>query len=209
MRKKITLWVCTLCMLGLSGALQAQNRFLPERSQLDEVNKAVKASRDSWLNMFPANELPDYGFRDQREKSSSVPGKPIEVFAMYRDSDGKIKSQPTGEFLVPLLIDGKSRTFLTVAYFENKWQVVAVGEMNLAQEAAPFISRAGKEGSDNLIWLKNINHAADFIASAGTALSDDQLQFMPLSTAQRASFKEPLSYRQLEARVNKMLVQFD
>src|SRR5688572_21261071 len=209
MRKKLTLvWACLLCMLGLSGALQAQNRFRPEPTQLDEVMKTVDASRATWLHMFPAEELPDYGFKDQEEKARAIPGNAIEVFNMYRDFDGKIQSQPAGEFLVPLLVNGQSRVFLTVAFFQNKWQVVAVGEMNLAQEAAPYISQAAKTNS-SLVWLRNLNHSADFIADASTAATEANLQFMPLSTAGRASFKQPLAYSELATRISKMIVQFD
>jgi hypothetical protein len=209
MRKKLTLvWACLLCMLGLSGTLQAQNRFRPEPAQLAEVMQTVNASRATWQNMFPAEELPDYGFKDQQEKARAVPGNAIEVYNMYRDFDGKIQAQPSGEFLVPLLVDGQSRVFLTVAFFENKWQVVAVGEMNLAKEVSNHISLAAKTNNP-LVWLRNLNHSADFIADANSAATEANLQFKPLSTAERASFKQPLAYRELEARISKMIVQFD
>lgn len=209
MRKSLTLvWACILCMFTLSHAATGQNRFRPERGQAEEIKNVVESSRGFWLHLFPANELPDYGFKNQEEKAKALAGKPIEVFNMYKDFDGKIQSQPAGEFLVPLLIEGKTRVFLTVAFFENKWQVVAAGEKNLAQEAAPFISRAGKSGSQ-LVWLRNLNHSADFIADAGAAVTESALEFTPLSTAQRATFKQPIAYRELEARIGKMLVQFD
>ena len=209
MRKTLTLfWACMLCMFGLTNFATAQNRFRPEKGALDQVQKAVESSRASWLNMFPAGELPEFGFKDQQEKALAIPGKPIEVFNMFRGFDGTIQAQPAGEFLVPLLVDGRTRVFLTVAYFENKWQVVAAGEMNLAQEAAPYISRAGKAGRP-LVWLRNLNHSADFIADAGAAATDAALEFTPLSTAARASFKSPIAYRELEARIGKMPVQFD
>jgi hypothetical protein len=208
MRKNLTrIWVCMLCILGISVVAQAQNRFRPEPAQLEEVQQVVKNSRAAWLSMFPADELPDYGFRNATEMQQALPGKPIEVYAMYRDFNGTIQAHPSGEFLVPLMLDGKPRVFLTVAHFENRWQVVAVGEMNLAQETTPYLSRA-KE-TTRFVWLKNLNHSADFIAEANPTISETTLQFAPLSTAQRASFQQPLAYRELEARISKMIVQFD
>ncbi|MFC5270897.1 hypothetical protein [Adhaeribacter terreus] len=208
MRKNLTrIWVCMLCILGISVAAQAQNRFQPEPAQLEEVQQVVRNSRTVWQNMFPAEELPDYGFRNAAEMNQALPGKPIEVYAMYRDFNGVIQAHPSGEFLVPLLLDGKPRVFLTVAHFENRWQVVAVGEMHLAQETAPYLSRA-KETS-RFVWLKNLNHSADFIAEANPALSEARIEFAPLSTAQRALFQQPLAYRELETRISKMIVQFD
>jgi hypothetical protein len=209
MRKKLTLvWACLLCMLGMSVGVQAQNRFRPEPTQLDAVVQTVDASREIWLQMFPAEELPDYGFRDLVEKTRAIPGNPIEVFNMYRDFDGKIQSQPAGEYLVPLLVDGQARVFLTVAFFENKWQVVAVGEKNLAREAAAYISQAAKT-NNHLVWLRNLNHSADFIADASVATTEANTRFMPLSTAERASFRQPLAYNELALRISKMIVQFD
>lgn len=209
MRKIFTLvGAALLCLLLTAQATQAQNRFRPDNRSLEEVQKVVQNSRAEWQALFPAEELPDYGFRNQQEKALAQPGKPMEVFAMYRTFEGRIETQPTGEFLVPLLLDGKPRVFLTVAFFENRYQVVAVGEMNLAQEAAAYLSPAGN-AKKQFIWLRNLNHAADFIADASSSLTDDQLQFAPLSTAQRAAFTEPLAYQELVARIGKMIVQFD
>ena len=209
MRKMFTLaGACLLCVLGTFNSAQAQNRFRPDNSRLEEVQKVVLNSRATWQELFPAEELPDYGFQNQQEQKLAVPGKPIEVYAMYRTFEGKIETQPNGEFLVPLLIDGKPRVFLTVAFFENRYQVVAVGEMNLAQEATAYISQANSS-KKQLIWLRNLNHSADFIADASASLTDDKLQFVPLSTAQRASFTEPIAYNELVTRIGKMIVQFD
>jgi hypothetical protein len=209
MRKIFTLvGAGLLCLFGTLHSASAQNRFRPDNGRLEEVQKVVLSSRDAWQELFPANELPDYGFRDQQEKKMAVPGKPIEVYAMYRTFEGKIETQPTGEFLVPLLIDGRPRVFLTVAFFENRYQVVAVGEMNLAQEATAYLSQPGSDKKQH-IWLRNLNHAADFIADANSSLTDASLHFMPLSTARRASFREPIAYPELVNRIGKMIVQFD
>ena len=210
MRKTFTLmWACMLCLLCLSVQVQAQNRFRSEKGQLEEVRKVVNDSRSFWLHMFPAAELPDYGFRDEKEKTQAVPGQPIEVYNMYRSFNGATEVQPAGEFLVPLLINGKPRVFLTVAFFEGRFQVVSVGEMNLAQEATPYVSRANETKGSQLVWLRNLNHSADFIADAANLVNDASLVFSPLSTAQRASFQQPIVYSELETRISKMLVQFD
>ena len=210
MRKFFTMaGVCIFCMLGTINLALAQNRFRPDLGSIEEVQKVVLSSRDSWQQLFPADELPDYGFRDKIEKDRAVPGKPIEVFAMYRTFEGVIETQPTGEFLVPLLLDGKPRVFLTVAFFENRYQVVAVGEMNLAQEAAAYISQGNSSRGKQLIWLRNLNHSADFIADSNSSLADENLQFVPLSTAKRAAFNEPIAYTELVNRIGKMVVQFD
>lgn len=209
MRKIFTLaGVCLLCILFAANSLQAQNRFRPEQTRLDEIQKTVETSREAWQQIFPSEELPDYGFRNQQEMQSATPGKPIEVFAMFRNFEGKIETQPTGEFLVPLLVDGKPRVFLTVAFFENKYQVVSVGEMNLAKETSAYLGEA-TQGKTQLVWLRNLNHNADFIADANSSFMEGNLQFIPLSTAQRATFTAPLAYVELVSRISKMVVQFD
>jgi hypothetical protein len=79
-----------------------------------------------------------------------------------------------------------------VAFFEGRYQVVAAGEMNLAKDASAYIMDH-LSSRKNLIWLKQLNHQADFIA-----VGESEPVFHPLFTAETVNVTEPMNYSSLE-----------
>jgi hypothetical protein len=195
------LWAALVCLLCLTGSVQAQNSFRTPAADLKAISKAVAGSRAAWQTMFPANELPEFGFRDQHELASATPGQPIEIYLMGHPTQGTTRVVSANEFFIPLQLNGHTRAFLKVAYHENRYQVVAAGEMNLASDASDYIKKANAAGQSRLIWLTDVNHSADFISVPTTSLD---VEFTPLSTAKRASIMEPVLYSQLVQQVQAM-----
>lgn len=194
--------LCLTLILLLPGFLRAQNRFAV--SGTEEVKNAVIQQRDYWLHLFPDDDLNSFGFNSADEKNNAVPGDPIAVYHMYRDFNGQPNMQPAEEFLVPLIVLNEVRAFITVAYFEGKYQVVNGGEMNLAKDASSFIMQHHKSGTP-LIWVKQLNYAADFIAV--NASSEPVLQ--PLFTAKRAMITEATTYKTAEQHFQSLPLSFN
>ena len=201
------LWMAFICLLCFSQEARSQQNFRVAAAALNSVQEVVVESRANWTMMFPAAELPEYGFANAKELSAAVPGAPIQVFYMSRNqSTGAVDIAQSDEFLIPLLVQGQARAFLTVAYFQGRFQVVSAGETNLAKDASPYIIQHTKTP---LVWLKDVNHSADFIAERGTTLDASGVVFMPLFTAKRAELTQPMALRELVSRIKAMPVQFD
>jgi len=194
--------LCLTFILLLPGFLRAQNRFAV--SSTVEVKNAVIQQRDYWLHLFPDDDLTSFGFNSLEEKNNAVPGEPITVYHMFRDYNGNPNVQSAEEYLVPLIVMNEVRAFITVAYFEGSYQVVNGGEMNLAKDASPFIMQHHKSGTP-LIWVKQLNYAADFIAV--NTSSEPALQ--PLFTAKRAMVTEATSYKAAEQHFQSLPLSFN
>jgi hypothetical protein len=171
--------------------LMAQNDFKLS-NDFDKVQRAALI-KESWMYMFPADDLPSYGFNNADELNQAKAGNPIEVFNMYRDNEGNPGMEKSEEFIVPIIYNNEVRAFITVAFFEGKYQVVAAGDMNLAKDASSIIMQS--DASTKLIWLKHLNYSADFIA---TSDASGNMLFHPLFTAKRTSVNRAASYNTLK-----------
>ncbi len=201
LRLKMLTGLCGLLLLP--GLLPAQNRFARTPVDADLVSAVVLETRISWMNMLPWDDLLSFGFESVGQLSLSIPGQPVPVFQQFKNSQGEMETRFTSSYLVPLILNNEIRMFLTVAFFEEKYQVVAAGEKNLAQEATEFLINS----TAHPLWLQNLNQAADFISYADDQTAENDMEFFPLSTARRASFSEPVKFPELIRRMVEMPVQ--
>ena len=191
------------CLMILPGLLPAQNRFAKNPEDVARISAMVSATRNEWTNMFPGDDLPSFGFENMQQLSQSIPGYPVPVFHQFKNSQGETETRFTSSYLVPLILNNGIRVFLTVAFFEEKYQVVAAGEKNLAQEASDLLINS----TSHPVWLQNLDQAADFISFTKDHTQENDMEFFPLTTAGRANFSEPIKYRELIGRMAEMPVQ--
>lgn len=173
----------------MPSVTMAQNNFSLS-DDFDKVKK-IAASNDNWMYLFPDDDLQSFGFNNTNELKQAKAGNPIEVFHMYRDYDGNPGVVKPGEFMVPIIYNNEVRAFVTIAFFEGKYQVVSGGEMGLAKDVSTLIMKQ-REANAKLVWLKQLNYQADFIAESTNMI------FQPLFTAKRAMVFDAASYTALQ-----------
>lgn len=200
--KQTWLGLCIACIILLPSLSMAQNN-LRLSDDFDKVQQAVQQN-ESWMYLFPDDDLPSFGFNNSNELKMSHAGDPIEVFYMYRDYDGNPGITNPDEFLVPVIYNNEVRAFVTVALFEGKFQVVSAGEMTLAKDASSIIMQQ-RASRTKLVWLKQLNYQADFIATA----SGSNNLFYPLFTAKRTFVNEPATYNSLENYFQTLPLSFN
>lgn len=201
--KQTWLGLCMACILLLPSITVAQNNFRLS-DDYDKVQQATQSS-ESWLYLFPEDDLASFGFNSPGELMSAKAGNPVEVFYMFRDLDGNPGMTKSDEFLVPIIYNNEVRAFVTVAYFEGKYQVVSAGEMNLAKDASSTIMKQHASRT-KLVWLKQLNYQADFIASGNAS---GNLMFQPLFTAKRAFVYEEATFNSLESYFQTLPLSFN
>lgn len=114
-----------------------------DASQSDAVLRAAKTGLASWLDALPRNELRLYGFESASELAGAQVGDPIEIVTLTPEelrlgSTGggapQVSPLPTGEWYVPVTVNGRYRCLLSVAKLEGKWEVVGLSAAQLAKE---------------------------------------------------------------------------
>ncbi len=81
-----------------------------------------------------------YGLRSRAELDALRPGKGVEVYILTEEAldahnpDQALAAQviPSCQWQVPLQANGQSKLMLTVAFFQERWQAVEIGDAQLA-----------------------------------------------------------------------------
>ncbi len=210
MKKVIQTLGLSLCvMILMMGTTNAQQGFRHQSIDPGVINKQISDTKSEWIQRFLVDDIIDYGFANYKEANNAVAGQAIELYDMYTTKDGITNIVSNGEFYIPLLIDGEARVFLKMANHEGKYQIVAHGEMTLAQDAASYIRQHTSGSNVRLIWIQNLNHNADFIATVSNLTEDSDMVCTPIFTAQRAGFSQPIAFSTLLEMISSMPVYLD
>ncbi len=119
----------------------------------DEVYRAAVSGLPSFLDLIPADRETYYGFEDREEFSRAVAGRPIQMY-LLSDEFSPVSS---GEWRVPILVDGAYRALITVARADGLWRAVDFGAAVLARELEAFKSPGEK------ILLRCFQRQCDFV----------------------------------------------
>jgi len=137
MKKYQSLIYCLILFLGaaLSGAASAE-------TAPPEAIAAAEAGLLPFLELITPEDMSHFGLSPGDNISEAVLGTPFQLYTITptklldAGDDTPVSSliSPTGSWLFPIVLDGKSRAILTVEEMDGKWQAVTMGKAGLAEE---------------------------------------------------------------------------
>ncbi|MEE9905042.1 MAG: hypothetical protein K4305_06435 [Chlorobium sp.] len=180
-------------VLAVSAAKPSGAVALPGEAPL-QVTNAASQGLQSWLNLIPPKEINEYGFYHTSEFRKANPGNPIEVFYLrassvrtYNGDNLSLLQLPSARrWVIPVIVDGRIRTLLTVAGDGMSFKVVRIGEAGVANQLNSILghpyARNGK-AAVRLVKVLGERSYSDFILLGATE-SDTRL--IPLQSARTA-----------------------
>ena len=137
MKKYQSLIYCLIIFLGvaLSGAAFAE-------TTPPEAIAAAEAGLQPFLELITPEDMNNFGLLPSANISEAVLGNPFQLYTITpaklldAGDDTPVSSliSPTGSWLFPIVLDGKSRAILTIEEMDGKWQAVTMGKSGLAGE---------------------------------------------------------------------------
>ena len=141
MRKYQPLIFCLILISGiaLSGCISGD--ALAETAPPEAI-AAGQAGLFSFLEPITPEEMSHFGFSPGDNISEATLGDPFQLYTitpaklLNAEEDTPVSTliSPTGQWLFPIVLGGKSRAILTVAQMEGEWQAVTMGKAGLAEE---------------------------------------------------------------------------
>jgi hypothetical protein len=122
-------------VIAFTLALGNAARSAPEDEILSPIRLAASAGLPSFLAAIPSGEQALYGFAPGEDVMAARVGEPIGVVYAERAALLDIAEKDLArrlvtdlkEYEVPVLLKGRLRAFLTVAWHRGKWQAVGIG----------------------------------------------------------------------------------
>ncbi|MBN1578029.1 MAG: hypothetical protein JW913_15825 [Chitinispirillaceae bacterium] len=152
----------------------------------ESVRTVAKSSLAAFLGKIPLGHESRYGFLHRDEFTRAIPGTPLRVYTAYPDSlngdTGNPSDHPVArnEWRIPVLVDGKSRSLLTVASVDGVLKAVELGGAALAREFGEF-DRKYPGSRRALFRLDRLK--CDFLMLDRTGAGLDDGEYHPLHSA--------------------------
>mgnify|MGYP001445409698 CR=1 FL=1 len=148
-----------------------------------------------FLEDIPVGQEQMFGFNNRQEIYKSELGTPYEIFTLS-DSfflDEKIDVskkyvKSTGVWRIPIIIDDKYRSLVTVVMENNSWKIVSIGARGLAEELAEF--------ERNQTSLKHFNILRVFQIKGDFILTSSNIVY-PLTSANNSLLFEDTGSNEL------------
>lgn len=153
------------------------------------IYNTAKQKLPEMLSLVPLGKEKYYGFKNREEFKSATLGSPILVYTFSENffNEGELNVNEslvsTGEWRVPVVVNGEFRAFLTVANYEGKWKVVDFGAAVLAKELGGF-----EKGNpdDNKVLLRCYQKKCDFLVLGDDSKSVFEGNIYPLYSAKKS-----------------------
>lgn len=141
-------------------------------AQSNDVNLLIKkeasAKALSFLNLIPVGSEKAYGFTNRSDFSKIRIEEPYKVYYISQ-KDNKLWFIPGNEWRVPISVDGKYSTLLTVQMNNGNPEVVDMGGSGLSGKIEEFRKLNLSETNQNII-IRNTFLKRDYIAPTFSAL---------------------------------------
>lgn len=125
----------------------------------DAIIKMARQGLPQWLDtLYSDEEWKLYGFESIAELDRATLGEPFEVWELTPDA--LTQHQPgrpavltdLRQYQFPILVDGQARGVLEVAYFQDKWQIVGLGNRGAGEPLVALRERLkGQEANIRLV----------------------------------------------------------
>jgi hypothetical protein len=131
-------------------------------SGLEVSDLLASASRQlgGWLDVIPAGQEEDFGFRSRDEFSTASLGKPYAMFGLRKGALPVFLNS----WRIPVLVSGEFRALAHVKWQEGRFMMVSIGSPNLAAQLEVHSKAVGlaadtKEG----VILHSFPYKGDFL----------------------------------------------
>jgi hypothetical protein len=144
------------------------------------VCDAARAGLKRFLHAIPADRLEGYGFADRAELDRARLAAPYRVWTA--DAGGNALAA-TGEWRVPVTVDGSYRALLTVSQAGGEYRAVDFGAAGLARELAGLERSRGVGADAQRVLLRLYAVGADLTAFPAAGARVEDSKFEPLASA--------------------------
>ena len=132
---------CLILFLGVSLSVYLSGGAFAETAPPEAI-AAAEAGLLPFLELITPEDMSHFGLSPGDNISEAVLGTPFQLYTITptklldAGDDTPVSSliSPTGSWLFPIVLDGKSRAILTVEEMDGKWQAVTMGKSGLAGE---------------------------------------------------------------------------
>lgn len=176
--RKITsgLWLAVLC-LSFTGIDNLET----------QVKKAAGAGLPGMLALIPQGQEKSYGFSSREDFTKALPGEVYRTISLtnefYQDKElsaSKNYIRVQNEWRVPVVVDGRNRTLLTVLGQDTSLSVVDLGGSGLAEELE--FRTKGFENKEKFI-LRVYSLSMDFVVFADYGKDLSEAAYFPMMAA--------------------------
>lgn len=145
-------------------------RLMAQNNDNDlSIKKEAALKATSFLNLIPVGREKDYGFDSRNDFSKIKIEEPYKIYYIsYKDN--RLSFISGNEWRVPISVDGKYSTLLTVQINNNKPEVVDLGGVVLAQKIQEFQKTNPIEANQQHIIIRNTFLKKDFVAPSFSSL---------------------------------------
>jgi len=183
MARKLFLFI-PFILSGISTIGQVNN------DNVQEILLTAKNGLTFYLEKIPQGKESLYGFNNRNEFKIAVLGKPYQMSTLNREffidsnlSPNKNYLVSSGEYCIPISVNGEYRVLLTVAIMNGEWKTVGLGAVGIAIELNEFEKKYPSTNKSGII-LRVYQLVSDFILSK--EISSSVLKAYPLLTAKLA-----------------------
>jgi hypothetical protein len=132
---------CLILFLGVSLSGYFSAGAFAETAPPEAI-AAAEAGLMPFLELITPEDMINFGLSPGDNISDAVLGAPFQLYTitpakLLNAEDGTpvgSLTSPTGSWLFPIVLDGKSRAILTVERMDGEWQAVTMGRSGLAGE---------------------------------------------------------------------------
>lgn len=117
--------------------IATMNLFAQQPGQNNIVKEEASKNAITFLNLIPEGRENEYGFDGRNDFSNIKIEEPYQTFYIRNQGD-PFTLVAGNEWRVPLSVDGKYKTLLTVRFNENKPEVVDLGGVLLSKKLQEF-----------------------------------------------------------------------
>jgi len=159
--KKLLLILLCLPMIG----------FGQQTNQIKTVKNIANIQLGDYLEKIPLGQEEMFGFNNREDFAQAEIGIPYEVLTLNADffDDENIRRDKnyimsTENWRVPIIVDNKYKSLLTVSRLNNKYNVVKIGANGLANELEIFKQNHPSINTPNILRVFQLK--VDFILTS-------------------------------------------
>ena len=100
-----------------------------QETDMKEILRAAEAGYPHYLAKIPVGQESFYGFNNREEFSEVKVGKPYKIltfrYNIFKETAPNLDNfRPTGEWRIPLTVNGVNRVLISVAKINKVWQEI-------------------------------------------------------------------------------------
>lgn len=162
----LLIFLVAFMLLSLPGLSASQRQDPPH-----EVVSVAAEGLPAFLQAIPPGEITHFNFISPRELEQATLGVPFQIHTidprdiLKHDGHSPVADlvRPTDVWLVPVVVDDRFRTLLTVDRIDGVWRAVSIGASGLAEEWEALENTYPKQQGYELTFVRVYQAVSDFV----------------------------------------------